>query len=70
MEIIAIAAEVLTVAWFGLFLWLVHGLVTKSAGLKPPRIDAVGRNLIGAARLALAVGIPAMFIAEIAHQLT
>ena len=70
MEYITLIAEVLTVAWFVLFLWLVHSLARDNAGLKPPRLDAIGRRLIGSARWAFAIGVPAMFIAEIAHQLT
>ena len=48
---------------------LFGGLLADGAGLRPARVDAVGRRLRDSARLALMLGIPAMFVAELIHQL-
>ena len=69
MELIGLVAEALTVAWFVLFFVLIRGLMSESDGHPAPRPDAVGKRLIGSARLAFTIGIPAMFVAEIVHQL-
>ena len=69
MAYIVLGAEALTITYFLAYVGLVRGLLADGAGLRPARVDAVGRRLRDSARLALMLGIPAMFVAELIHQL-
>ena len=68
MAIVVFLAEVMTVVWFLVFLRVIHGLLAESRGLPQPRLDPTSRVLIGAARLAFMIGLPAIVLLQFVHD--
>ena len=69
MPYLVLLAEAMTVVFVILFTGVVIRLMRESEGLPQPRMDAVGRTLVGSARLALIVGSPLIYAVEAAYRL-
>ncbi len=69
MPYLVLLAEAMAVIFVILFSGVVIRLMRDSEGLPQPRMDAVGRTLVGSAQLALIVGSPLIYAVEAAYRL-
>lgn len=57
LEAIVVVAEIGVIAWFVTFGLMLTSMARESATMPKPRLDAVGRAIIGNAKAALVTGI-------------
>ncbi|NRG19856.1 hypothetical protein HPQ64_19355 [Rhizobiales bacterium] len=57
LEAIVLTAEAGVFAWFSVFTLMLASMARESMSMPKPRLDVVGRALIGNARAALATGM-------------
>ena len=60
LPIIVLFAEALVVIWFAVFGSVVLSMYLDSRNMPSPKMDMVGRSLIGNAKLAFVVGMSAL----------